>query len=258
MRAGAFFSPRLAPVLERGTGAKDTVVAPQVPTRWAVGHAVLDHHPPRQSDPAVRGVTARWRQISEVGAQVLATLRTGMLCLRDEQITRTPHVEMAQVVQRPMRRLVPLGRGPTARTRLPDGVATVGDALRLGHVSGRRDPCARVGSVRTGTEHRVALLAQWFGPELYDQRLLGATRSPRYSLGFLVQTSSFRCKPDFWCKAGRSYWIPGSYAPALSEKHNAFFRLCKNKGFKEESMTKVGLYAIGTSTTLESNKSHPP
>jgi hypothetical protein len=43
----------------------------------------------------------------------------------------------------------------------------------------------------------------------------------------------------------------------LSEKHNSFLRLLKNKGFKEESMTKVGLDAIGTSTTLESNKSHP-
>jgi hypothetical protein len=53
----------------------------------------------------------------------------------------------------------------------------------------------------------------------------------------------------------RSYWIPGSYAPALSEKGNSFLRLLKNKGFREESMTKVGLYAIGTSTTLESNKS---
>jgi hypothetical protein len=31
----------------------------------------------------------------------------------------------------------------------------------------------------------------------------------------------------------------------------------KNKDFKEESMTKVGLYAIGISTTLEANKSHP-
>jgi hypothetical protein len=30
----------------------------------------------------------------------------------------------------------------------------------------------------------------------------------------------------------------------------------KNKGFKEERMTKVGLYAIDKSTTLESNKSH--
>jgi hypothetical protein len=53
----------------------------------------------------------------------------------------------------------------------------------------------------------------------------------------------------------RSYWIPGSYAPALSEKCNSFLRLLKNKGFKEERMTKVGLHAIGKSTTLESNKS---
>jgi len=29
----------------------------------------------------------------------------------------------------------------------------------------------------------------------------------------------------------------------------------KKKGFKEERVTKVELYAIGTSTTLESNKS---
>jgi hypothetical protein len=53
----------------------------------------------------------------------------------------------------------------------------------------------------------------------------------------------------------RSYWIPGSYAPALSEKHKSFLSLLKNKGFKEESMTKIRLYALGTSTTLESNKS---
>src|SRR5262245_2014315 len=33
---------------------------------------------------------------------------------------------------------------------------------------------------------------------------------------------------------GGSYWIPGAYAPALSEKQNAFLRLLKNKGFKEE------------------------
>jgi len=31
----------------------------------------------------------------------------------------------------------------------------------------------------------------------------------------------------------------------------------KNKGFKEESMTKIELDAIGTSTALESNKSLP-
>jgi len=53
----------------------------------------------------------------------------------------------------------------------------------------------------------------------------------------------------------RSYWIPGAYAPIWSDKHNSFLRLLKKKGFKEERMTKIGLYAIGKSTTLESNKS---
>jgi hypothetical protein len=42
----------------------------------------------------------------------------------------------------------------------------------------------------------------------------------------------------------------------LSEKHNSFLRLLKNKGFTEESMAKVGLDPISKSTTLESNKSH--
>src|SRR5262249_24616137 len=35
-------------------------------------------------------------------------------------------------------------------------------------------------------------------------------------------------------KPERSYWIPGFYTPALSEKHNSFLRLLKNKGFREE------------------------
>jgi hypothetical protein len=47
----------------------------------------------------------------------------------------------------------------------------------------------------------------------------------------------------------------GSSAPALAEKRNSFLKLLKNKNCQEESRTRVGLYAIGTSTTLESNKS---
>jgi hypothetical protein len=52
-----------------------------------------------------------------------------------------------------------------------DGVATVEDDLGLGQVGGCGDPGAWVGSVLTWTEHRVALLAQRFGPELYDKCL---------------------------------------------------------------------------------------
>ena len=54
---------------------------------------------------------------------------------------------------------------------------------------------------------------------------------------------------------GRSYWIPGSYAPLVSEKRHSCLRLLKNKAFKEERRTKNAVYAIGECTTLESNKS---
>src|SRR5215510_12944334 len=99
-------------------------------------------------------------------------LRTVMLGIGHHQITRTPHVEIPHIMQRPMRLLVPIGRVTTTRARLPEVVATVGDNLKLGQVCGCGDPGAWVGSVLTWTEHRVALLAQRFGLALYDKRLL--------------------------------------------------------------------------------------
>src|SRR6516164_6385206 len=75
MRACAFFSPRLDPVLDRGKRDKDAVVAPEVPARWPVGQAVLDHEPHGQINHAVGVLTAGWRQSREVGVKVFATLR---------------------------------------------------------------------------------------------------------------------------------------------------------------------------------------
>jgi len=95
MRACAFFSPRLAPVLDRSTRDKDAVVAPEVPTRGPVGQAVFDHQPYRQINHAVGVLTTGWRQVREGGAKVLATLRTVMLRIRDHEIPRTPQVEIA-------------------------------------------------------------------------------------------------------------------------------------------------------------------
>jgi hypothetical protein len=94
MRACAFFSPSLDPVLDRGKRDKDTVVAPEVPTRRPIGQAVLDHQPDRQINHAVRVLTAGWRQIGEVRVKVLATLRTVVLRIGDHKITRTPQVEI--------------------------------------------------------------------------------------------------------------------------------------------------------------------
>jgi len=90
MRACAFFPPSLNPVLDGRKGHKDAVVAPQVPTRWAVGHAVLDHEPHSQIDHAVGVLTARWRQIRQVSLEVLMTLRTVVLRIGDDEIPWTP------------------------------------------------------------------------------------------------------------------------------------------------------------------------
>jgi len=109
MRAWAFFSPRLDPVLARGQGDQDAVVSPQVPTRRAVGQAVLAHHPHRPIDHALGVVTARWRQISEVSGDVRAAFRTGMLRIGHHEITRTPPIEIPSGVPRPLRLLVPRG-----------------------------------------------------------------------------------------------------------------------------------------------------
>src|SRR5713101_8082351 len=208
MRACAFFSPSLNPVLDRGKGHEDTVVSPQMPTRRAVGHAVLDHDAHRQIDHAMGIMTARWCQSREVGVKVLATFRTVMLRIRDDKITRTPHVEIPQIVQRPMRLLVPIGRVTTTRTRLPRVVATVQDDLGLRQVCERSNTFGRVGAIRTWTEHRVALLAQRLGPELYDKGLLGATRYPRYSLIYFPQ--NVRTQPDLDATRGDAQGEPSS------------------------------------------------
>jgi len=55
--------------------------------------------------------------------------------------------------------------------------------------------------------------------------------------------------------SGRSYWIPGSYTPTASEKRSPFLKPLKNKVFQESRLTTIALDDIGTSTTLESNKS---
>src|SRR5712691_627303 len=178
MRACAFFLPSLDPVLDGRKGHKDAVGSPQVPTRRAVGQAVLDHEPYREINHAVGIATARWRQIREVGMEVRMTFRTIMLRIRDHESTRTPQVEMPQVVQRPLELLVPIGLVTTTRTRLSRVGATGRDDLWRWHVCHRGHPFGRIGSIRTRTAHGFVLRARMLGPELYDKCPSGAIPKP--------------------------------------------------------------------------------
>jgi hypothetical protein len=70
----------------------------------------------------------------------------------------------------------------------------------------------------------------------------GLRATPTQAIGIILPKLATPLTDGFM---GRSYWIPGSYALALSEKRNSCLRLLTKKDFKEERMTKVGLDAIG-------------
>src|SRR5438128_5358776 len=178
MRACAFFSPSLNPVLDRRKGDKDAVVAPQVPTRWAVGQAVLDHEPHRQIDHAVGILTARWGQIRQGSLEVLMTFRTIVLRIGDDEIPWTPAVEISQVVQRPLKLLVPRGGVTTAWAGLPLVIATRGNDLWWWQVCNRGHPFGGIGSIRPRTEPSCVLLACIVVPALYDTCPTGAIPKP--------------------------------------------------------------------------------
>src|SRR4029450_10041815 len=126
------------------------------------------HETSRQIHHAVRVLSAGWRQIREVRVKVLATLRTVMLRIRDDKIPRTPEVEIAEGVERPLVLLVPIGRVPTPRTRLARVGATGRDDLWRWQVGNGGHPFGGIGSIRPRTEHGGVLRARMLRPALYD------------------------------------------------------------------------------------------
>jgi hypothetical protein len=129
------------------------MVSPQVPTCRAIGQAVLDHEPHRQIDDAVGIVTARWCQIREVGVEVLATLRTGVLRIGNEQVAGTPGVEVAEIMQRALLALIAIGLVPTTRTGVLYGVATAVKNLWLGEILRACNAFRGIGPIDAGSWH---------------------------------------------------------------------------------------------------------
>src|SRR6266516_4407329 len=119
-------------------------------------------------------LTAGWCEIGEVRVKVFATLPTGVLRIGDHEVTRAPHVEIPQVVQRPLALLVPIGLVTTTRTRLARVGATRREDLWRWQVCNRGNSFGGIGSVRTRTEHGCVLLARMLGPALYDKCPTGA------------------------------------------------------------------------------------
>src|SRR6516164_431370 len=77
-------------------------------------------------------------------------------------------------------------------------------------------------------------------------------RDAKIALDALVTSTSLESHKSH---LGRSYWIPGSSTPTASEKRSPFVRPWKQKEFQESGVTTSALDDLGTSTTLQSNKS---
>ena len=101
-----------------------------------------------------------------------------MLRIGDHKMTRTRQVEVAQVVQCPLRLLVPIRHMTTTRTHAPYVVATIRNPLWLGQVGNRGDPFSGIGSIRTRTKHSFALLVPMLEPQGYDKGSSGAILKP--------------------------------------------------------------------------------
>src|SRR5262245_8024605 len=101
-----------------------------------------------------------------------------MLRIRDDKIPRTPEVEIAQVVERPLVLLVPIGLVPTPRTRLARVGATGRDDLWWWQVGNGGNPFGGIRSIRPRTEHGGVLRACMLRPALYDKCPSGAIPKP--------------------------------------------------------------------------------
>src|SRR5215831_86458 len=101
-----------------------------------------------------------------------------MLRIRDHEITRTPQVEIPQVVQCPLELFVPIGLVTTMRTRLSCVDAPGRDDLWRWQVGNRSDPFSGIGSIRTWTDHGCVLRARMLGPPLYDKSPSAAISKP--------------------------------------------------------------------------------
>ena len=110
--------------------------------------------------------------------KVCAALRTGVLRIRDHEITRTPHVEIPEVVQPPLELFISVSLVRATRTDLPLVGATGRDDLWRWQVSNCRNAFGGIGSICTRTEHGFVLSVQMLGPELYDKCPSGAIPKP--------------------------------------------------------------------------------
>jgi hypothetical protein len=158
IRRAAFFPPGLDPVLDRGVGDEDPMIAPEAPAGGLIRQAVLDDEADRRGDDAFGVVAAGGGQVGAVGVEVLAALRAEVLGVGQDQVAGPPGDEVAEVVERALGDTVAVGAVATAGTGPSSEVAAALADLGFWQVLDAGDALGGIGQVFSGSGQGAVLL----------------------------------------------------------------------------------------------------
>jgi hypothetical protein len=158
MRARFFFPGGLDPVLNRGPGDEDAMIAPEVPTRRAIRQAVLDDQADGRLLHAMGVVTLGQRQVGHVGGEAPSAVAAEMFGVGDHEIDRPAGADVAQIVKGPSGRIAARGRPTAPRALAAAVVPTPPLEMRGRKILDPRDPFSNIGDVVAWPIHNPLLL----------------------------------------------------------------------------------------------------
>jgi hypothetical protein len=169
IRAAAFFSTGLHPVLHGSEGDKNAVITPEMPRGSPGWQSVLHDQAYGDSHDPTRVMTPGEGHSRRVGVEIIVAVSAVMLRTGKVDIVGVPRCEVPQVVQKTLN--APQARGSCAATRA--GAAFIGaatdDDFGLGQVFDTRDALCHVAKVFTGSRHGNILQGMRCSPEYIVQ-----------------------------------------------------------------------------------------
>jgi hypothetical protein len=155
MLATFFFPSRLDPVLDRGVGDKDSIIAPEVPTGSLVGQAIFGDEPDGPLLDTTSVPAVRQSQVRNITGEAATAAEAAMARESDNQVNRAISPSITEVVEGTASRGVASGAMATARAGARRAVATAPLNARLGQVFNTRDALGDIRDIFPWTSHRL-------------------------------------------------------------------------------------------------------
>jgi hypothetical protein len=158
MRARFFFPGGLDPVLNRGPGDEDPVVAPQVPACRSIRQSVFDDHAYGRLLHAVRITTLRERQVGHVGVEGASAAAATVFGVGNHDVDRAAGAGIAEIMEGPGCHVTARRRASAARTGATPRVTSAALDMRRRQVLHPRDTFGGIRDIVARPIHNALLL----------------------------------------------------------------------------------------------------